>query len=430
MSIETAAALLEFIRRSPTCFHVVENLKKMLECYQTLREGDRWTLAPGMRCCVTRNGSSLIAFRLPQGPLKRLRIAAAHSDFPSFKLKPNAELVQEGYLKLNTEKYGGVMFHPWLDRPLSAAGRVVLRSGDGMRVKLINIDRDLCLIPSLAIHMDRSVNEGWKHNPQVDLLPLLGEADSGAALLSLIAQEAGAEPEDVLDYDLYLYNRTPGTVWGARQEYLSSRSLDDLQCVWPLMQGFLHATEEEDCGSLCCIFDSEEVGSGSRQGAGSTFLTDVLGRIFEALSLDTQERQRVLARSTLVSADNAHAVHPNRPEKADPTNRPRINGGIVLKYNAAQRYTTDALSAGWFKLLCEKVQVPWQSYVNRSDVPGGSTLGCIALRRLGISAIDIGLPQLAMHSCYETAGVRDTGYLLRAMTEYFSGGGFSDAAGG
>ena len=423
MHNETAHALLEFIRRSPSCYHVVENLKGMLEDFRLLREEDTWTLEPGRRYCVTRNGSSLIAIRLPRGPLNRLRIAAAHSDFPSFKLKPNAELVQEGYRKLNTEKYGGVLFSPWLDRPLSAAGRVMVRSGSGLAVRLVNLDRDLCLIPSLAIHMDRTLNDGYAFNPQVDLLPLLGEADSGPAFLSLLAQEVGVAPEDVLDYDLYLYNRTPGTIWGARGEYLSTRSLDDLQCVWPLAQGFLRSEESEDCGAVLCVFDSEEVGSGSRQGAGSTFLTDVLERVFVALGLDAQGRRRILARSTLVSADNAHAVHPNRPEKADPTNRPRLNGGIVLKYNAAQRYTTDALSAAWFKLLCEAAQVPWQSYVNRSDVLGGTTLGCIALRRLGISAIDIGLPQLAMHSPYETAGVRDTEYLLRAMSVYFSGTG-------
>lgn len=420
MHIETTQRLLDFIRRSPTAYHVTDNFVRMLAGFTLLREEDAWQLAPGGRYVVTRNGSSLIAFTLPEGPLEALRLAAAHSDSPALKVKPCPELRQEGlYVKLNVEKYGGLSCAPWLDRPLSVAGRLAIRSGDGVALRLVNVDRDLCLIPSLAIHMDRSLADGVSCNPQVDLLPLFGDGESADSFLRTVAESADVDAADVLDYDLFLYSRTPGTIWGANREFFSSRALDDLQCAWPLVEGIRTAAPGAHCGAVCCIFDSEEVGSLSRQGAGSTFLTDVLERMFDCLSLGTQARQRVYARSTLVSADNAHAVHPNHPEKADPTNRPRLGGGIVLKYNAAQRYTTDALSAAWFKLLCEAEQVPWQSFANRSNIPGGSTLGRIALGRLGVSTLDVGLPQLAMHSPYETGCVRDTEYLLRVMRNYF-----------
>lgn len=421
MYIETTQKLLDFIRRSPTAYHVTDNLVHMFTDFTLLHEEEEWQLSPGGRYCVTRNGSSLIAFTLPQEPLEALRLAAAHSDCPALKVKPRGELVQEGlYVRLNVEKYGGLLCAPWLDRPLSVAGRLAVRSGSGIALRLVNVDRDLCLIPNLAIHMDRSLNDGFAYNPQVDLLPLFGDGASAGQFLRIVSDAAGVEEKDVLDYDLFLYSRTSGTIWGADRAFFSSRALDDLQCAWPLAEGLRRATPGGRCAAVCCIFDSEEVGSLSRQGAGSTFLTDVLERIFACLGLGIQERQRIYARSTLISADNAHAVHPNHPEKADPTNRPRLNGGIVLKYNAAQRYTTDALSASWFKLLCESVQVPWQSYTNRSDIPGGSTLGRIALGRLGVSTLDVGLPQLAMHSPCETGGVRDTEYLLRVMRHYFS----------
>ena len=425
MYTETISALLDFIDRSPTCFHVVDNLKKMLPNAVPLREEEVWTLEPGKSYYVTRNHSSLIAFRLPKGKLKGLRLAAAHSDSPVFKVKPRPEMGQEGlYVKLNVEKYGGMLIAPWLDRPLSVAGRLVLRSEGGMTAKLVNVDRDLCLIPHVAIHLDRTANDGAAMNLQTDLLPLLGAGEDMGAFLPLVAEAAGVRAEDVLDYDLYVYNRMKGTIWGAEREFFSSRSLDDLECVWPLMQGYLAAEPSEEYGALLGVFDTEEVGSGSRQGAGSTFLSDVTERIFDALGLGLQERQAALAQTTLVSADNAHAVHPNHPEKSDPTNRTALNGGIVIKYNAAQRYTTDGYSAAWFKLVCEAAGVPWQSYVNRSDIAGGSTLGHIALQRVGVSAVDIGLPQLAMHSPYETAGVKDPACLLEAMRVYFSAGGF------
>ena len=418
MYTETATALLDFIHDSPTAFHVVDNLTKILEEFTPLSEGEEWTLESGKGYYVTRNGSSLIAFRLPEGELTGFHIAAAHSDSPVFKIKPQPEIRERGYVKLNVEKYGGMLCAPWLDRPLSVAGRLVVRDGEGMAVKLVNVDRDLAIIPNLAIHMNRSVNEGMAYNPQTDLLPIyaLGEEES---FLSLIANEAGVQEQDILDYDLYLYNRMGGSIWGAKGEFISSRSLDDLQCAWPLVKGLALAEKSRHWGAVCCVFDNEEVGSASRQGAASTFLPDVIERICDALGLGVQQSKAVISRSFLISADNAHAVHPNHPEKADPTNQPKLNEGIVIKYNAALRYTTDALSSARFKLLCEKAGVSVQSYTNRSDIPGGSTLGCIALRKLGVSTVDIGLAQLAMHSPYETAGVQDTESLLRVMEHYY-----------
>ena len=426
MYTETATALLDFIHNSPTAFHVVDNLTKLLEGFTPLSEGEEWTLESGKSYYVTRNGSSLIAFRLPEGELKGFHIAAAHSDSPVFKIKPQPEIRERGYVKLNVEKYGGMLCAPWLDRPLSVAGRLVVRDGEGMAVKLVNVDRDLAIIPNLAIHMNRSVNDGMAYNPQTDLLPIyaLGEEES---FLSLIANEAGVQEQDILDYDLYLYNRMGGSIWGAKGEFISSRSLDDLQCAWPLVKGLALAEKSRHWGAVCCVFDNEEVGSASRQGAASTFLPDVIERICDALGLGVQQSKAVISRSFLISADNAHAVHPNHPEKADPTNQPKLNEGIVIKYNAALRYTTDALSSARFKLLCEKAGVSVQSYTNRSDIPGGSTLGCIALRKLGVSTVDIGLAQLAMHSPYETAGVQDTESLLRVMEHYYGAEGLMGA---
>ena len=420
MHEQIARDLLDFIQASPTCYQVIENFKTLLTGYQPLSETELWTLEPGKGYYVVRNDASLITFRLPKGELKGFRMAAAHSDSPLFKVKPKEEMTLEGhYVKLNVEKYGGMIYGPWMDRPLSIAGRAVVRQGDDVAVKLVNFDRDLVLIPNLAIHMNREVNSGMAYNPQVDLLPLFGDGESKGMFLPMLAEQVGVAPEDILGTDLFLYNRMKGTIWGAHNEFISSRSLDDLQCAWSLMQGYLQSEPDPEYGALCCIFDAEEVGSGGMQGADSTFFSDVLERIGECLGLSAQQRQAVIARSFLVSADNAHAVHPNHPEKADPTNRPYLNEGIVIKYNAGKKYTTDGISEARFKLVCEKAGVPYQTFTNRSDMLGGSTLGRISISHVSLSTVDIGLPQLAMHSPYETAGVRDTEYLVRAMRTYF-----------
>lgn len=411
--------LLSFIAESPTAFHACRNLAKRLaaEGYTELREQDAWDLKKGGRYFARRNASALIAFRIPEGEWKGFLMMAAHADSPSFKIKEHAAVPTAGmYTRLNVEKYGGMICASWLDRPLSVAGRAIVREGEKISAKLLNVDRDLLLIPHVAIHMDRSANDGKKFDPNTDMLPLFGDAAAAEKFDALIADTLGVKQEDVLAKDLFLYPRTPGTVWGAAEEYISSPRLDDLQCVFGCTEGFLRAAEGTSLPVLC-VFDNEEVGSGTKQGAGSTFLQDVLARTAESLGADLR---RCLASSFLVSADNAHAVHPNHPEYADRNDRPEMNKGIVIKYNANQRYTTDAVSAAAFAELCKKAGVPTQRFTNRADLPGGSTLGNISTAHVSVDSVDIGLAQLAMHSAYETAGARDTEYLIRAAESFYA----------
>lgn len=586
--------LLSFIDKSPNAYYAVKNIMALLDeqGYQRLYEGEAWKLTVGAGYYVTRDDSSIIAFRIPENHQSALRadgadfngaafdgsmgfnysgfqIMASHSDSPAFKVKPNAEIVVENsYCRLNTEKYGGMILSTWLDRPLSVAGRIVVRTKDGVETRLVNIDRDLLVIPSLAIHMDRKINEGYAWNAQKDMLPLfaqvnlkdfralcsvdesegfldrgltgaremnerwsdaeevdscvegenfseedknMGSEEVGSCvkegkfseedkkacseeadfcvedkdperelLLRIIASEAGVSPEDILDTDLFLYNRNKGTCYGAGNEFIASGRLDDLQCAFASVKGFLMAGEgdllqtktlstgERDllqtkvsstnayesadgCQidsaddlhvndtrqientenihsrasiassvAVCCVFNNEEVGSSTKQGAASSFLESVLSRINHAFGKSEEESRQIYANSFFVSADNAHAVHPNHTDKADPTNRPVLNKGIVVKYNANQKYTTDAVSGGIFRRICEMAGVPVQTYVNRSDLAGGSTLGNIATTRVSMNAVDIGLPQLAMHSAYETAGALDTAYLVEAARLLFS----------
>lgn len=423
----TAKALMDFIEKSPSCYHVIWNLSEMLQAqgYEELKEEQKWSLKKGGKYYVTRNQSSIIAFQIPEGEMKNFQIAASHSDSPCFKVKENPEMEVDGhYVELNTEKYGGMICAPWLDRPLSVAGRVMVRTENGIASRLVNIDRDLVLIPNVAIHMNSKLNDGYTYNAQKDMLPLFGEETAKGGFGKLLAKELSVAGEDILSTDLFLYNRMKGSFWGANQEYISSPRLDDLQCAYATMQGFLQGGHPESV-SVCCVFDNEEVGSGTRQGAASTMLSDVLERICLCMDKDKEEYQIMLAGSFLISADNAHALHPHHMDKADPTNRPYMNRGVVIKYNANQKYTTDAVSAAIFKEICHRAQVPVQTYVNRSDVAGGSTLGNIAIRQVSIPAVDIGLPQLAMHSPYETAGVKDTWYLIQAMKEFYNTGIFS-----
>lgn len=414
--------LLAFIEKSPSCYHAVSNMKKVLADagFSELLEGERWSLKEGGKYYVSRNGSSLIAFSIPCRNFLGFQIMASHSDSPSFKIKENGEMEQDGkYIKLNVEKYGGMLMAPWLDRPLSIAGKLMVKEEGKIVTRLVDVDRDLVLIPNLAIHMNREVNDGYKYNPQVDMLPLLGDETAKGSLMGIIADAAGVQEEDILGTDLFLYNRMPGTFWGAHEEYFSSTKLDDLQCAFSSMQGFLQAKKS---GSVAvhCVLDNEEVGSGTKQGAASTFLKDTLQRINEGMGRTTEEYHTALASSFMLSADNAHSVHPNQPGKADPTNRPYMNGGIVIKYNANQKYTTDAVSAAVFKEICNAAKVPFQTFTNRSDVAGGSTLGNIANTQTAMNTVDIGLAQLAMHSPYETGGVKDTWYLMQAAKKFFS----------
>ena len=406
-------ALKNFLDASVSVYHAVANLEQTLAeaGYGRLCEGENWNLVPGGKYYLTRGGAAIIAFRVPQGSPKGFMLTASHADRPCFKVKENGEL-KSAYTRLAVERYGGMLMSPWLDRPLSIAGRVLVETENGVRSQLINIDRDLLLIPNVAIHMNRQANDGYKWNPAVDLLPLMGGKDAAGKLQALLEETAGGK---ILGHDLYLYIRQKAAVWGLDEEYIASAALDDLECAWGCTQGFLKAEESESIPMLC-VFDSEEVGSSSLQGADSNLLQTTLERICAALGL---ELPRMLSQSLMVSADNAHALHPNHPEFADANNAPVVNGGIVLKFNANQRYTTDGVTAALMRKICGKASVPVQTYCNRADLAGGSTLGNISVTHVSVLSADIGLPQLAMHSCYETAGVQDAIYLEEAMTAFY-----------
>ena len=410
---EEIRGLRAFLDASHSHCHALAYLRDMLEGegYVRLPERAEWELTPGGKYYAQRGGTALAAFRLPEEPAIGFLMSASHCDRPCFQVKENFEL-NGAYLRLAVERYGGQILHTWLDRPLSIAGRVTVETETGVESRLVDIDRDLLLIPSVAIHMNRQVNDGYKWNPAVDMLPLLGGKDAAGKLLAELEQQAGGR---ILGHDLYLYIRQRSSVWGMEQEYISSAALDDLECVWGCTRGFLKAAPSEMVPVLC-VFDSEEVGSGSVQGAGSTLLTDVLERICHGLGWNLK---RMLAQSFMVSADNAHALHPNHPELADPTNAPVLGGGVVIKRSASLSYCTDGVSEAVFRKICEKAGVNTQSYRNRADIPGGSTLGRISLAHVSVPTVDIGLAQLAMHSCYETAAVSDAADLVTAMTAYY-----------
>lgn len=415
--------LLEFIDRSPSCYQAVENVQELLKKsgYIELRECDKWELAYGQKYYVNRNESSIIAFHLPKGEAKGFHIIASHSDSPCFKVKETPEMVVENqYVKLNVERYGGMIMSTWLDRPLSIAGRVVVSNNGRMESKMVSIDRDLLIIPNIAVHMNRDINKGVEYNAQTDMLPLFGGIESKETFDKLIAEAAGVKAEDILGSDLFLYNRENGKVFGAAEEFIAAPRLDDLECVFASATALTETTPDSYV-NLIAVFDNEEVGSLTRQGAASTFLQDILKRVAEALKLTESDYLRMIAESFMISADNAHAVHPNQPDKADPTNRPYLNGGIVIKHHGSRKYTTDAMSAAMMKQICKKAGVPYQSYANRSDIAGGSTLGNISAAQVPVNTVDIGLAQLAMHSANETAGSKDVEYLVKAMTSFYEG---------
>ena len=411
-------ALINFIEKSPTAFHAVASCAEILDSqgYSRLFEGDEWNLEAGKGYYITRNRSSVIAFRIPKGTPRNFLVAASHTDSPMFKVKAEASAPAfDQYARLNVEPYGGTIFSTWLDRPLSLAGRVIVSDGEKIEAKLINFERDLLVIPNVAIHLKRDINSGCAYNPAIDLLPLLSQ-DAKADFVEFLANEAGCKKEDVLGYDLYVYNRTPATRIGMNNEFFSAPRIDNLMCAYGTLQGFING-QSENSVSVFYSADNEETGSATKQGAGSVFLSDVIDRICESFGID---RKRALASSMLVSADNGHAKHPNHPELSDAKNAPHLNGGVVIKNNAAQKYTTDGISASVFGKICAHAGVPTQQYANRSDMPGGSTLGSIATTLTPMLSVDIGMAQLAMHSAYETAGADDIDHLIGAITAFYN----------
>lgn len=416
---ETNRDLLHFISKSPSVFHVVRHIKAALlyAGFTEIREEDSWQIKRGGKYVVTRNGSALIAFSVPEDGGNAFKITAAHCDSPTFKIKENPEIRDGKYTRLNVEGYGGMIMSTWLDRPLSAAGRLFVKDNGQIISKLVSLDHPTLLIPSVAIHMDRTVNSGHAWNIQNDLLPLYS-TDGSADFMETLAQAAKVKAADILGHDIFLYSCAPGILWGPQHEFISSPRLDDLQCAFATFRGFINGKKQKDI-SVYALFDNEEVGSGTAQGAGSTFLTNTISRLALSLGRSYDEIQAMLAKSFMISADNGHAVHPNHGEYADPVNAPVLNGGIIIKFNASQKYSTDGYSAAVFRDLCLKADVPVQTYTNRSDIPGGSTLGNISNTKVAVPTVDIGLPQLAMHSSYETAGAKDTEYLVKAVSYFF-----------
>ncbi len=412
--------LIHFIAKSPSPFHAVRGIKAALlyAGFTEIREEDTWQIEKGGKYVVTRNGSALMAFTVPQEGAEAFHITASHCDSPTFKIKENPEIADGPYVKLNVEGYGGMIMSTWLDRPLSVAGRLLVTENGHLAEKLVAIDGTMLVIPSVAIHMDRSVNQHKEWKVQKDMLPLYGMTGAKPPFMDVIAAAAKVKAEDILAHDLILYSRVPGTIWGEEREFISSPKLDDLQCAFACFRGFTQGQKEKYI-SVYALFDNEEVGSATSQGAGSTFLANTLERLARSLGYSYDETMTMIARSFMISADNAHSVHPNHPEYADPVNRPVINGGIVIKYSAAQKYATNAFSAAYFKKLCKDHDIPTQTFTNHSDNPGGSTLGNISNTVIAMPTVDIGLPQLAMHSSYETAGVKDTAYLVDAVTKFY-----------
>ncbi len=411
-------ALFDYISASPTAYHAVSHTAKLLQDagYTALQEGSGWTLEWNKKYYVTRNGSSLIAFRTPAAAPVGFMMTAAHGDSPCFKIKENAELAGPNYVQFSVEKYGGMICSTWMDRPLSIAGRVLVKTDRGVESRLIDFRKPMAVIPNVAIHMNRNMNDNMSYNPAVDMLPLYGTAAHKGEFRKLVAEAAGVAEDDLLTTDLFLYNPQEGICWN---DLISAPRLDDLQCAFGALTAFLQANDTAAM-PVYCLFDNEEVGSQTKQGAASTFLPDVLCRVTEALGMRPSDYRRAIANSFLVSCDNAHALHPNHPEYSDKNHSVLLNKGIVIKYNANQKYTSDAVSAAIFRSVCEKTNAPVQAYANRADMPGGSTLGNIANTQVSLNTVDIGLPQLAMHSALETAGAEDTTHLVNALTTFYN----------
>lgn len=411
--------LMDFLDSSVTMFHAINECEKVLQRsgFTYLPENEKWNINKG-KYYTKRNSSSLIAFDIAEGDY-RFQISAAHSDSPTFKLKDRPVIEANGYLKLNVEGYGGMINATWLDKPLTLAGRVMVNTDKGIETRLLHIDRDLLIIPNVPIHFNREINKGFAFNNQVDMLPILSAGNlKEADFDNILAKELGIEAEAILAKDLYLVNRQKAAIIGFDNELISSGRLDDLECVYTSLRGFVEA-ENKNHINVFAVFDNEEVGSVTKQGAMSTFLASTLDRVNTALGKSKEEYYRAIAKSILISCDNAHAVHPNYPELFDVKNRPVLNQGIAIKESANQKYTTDAFSRAILKKILEKKNIPYQTFANRSDIAGGSTLGNLSNTVVSMNAVDIGLPQLAMHSAYETAGAKDVGYAFETLKAFF-----------
>ena len=413
---------LEFINKSKTPFHATYELATKLEKngFKRLLESNRWDIELGGKYYLLKNDSSIIAFTVPMN-LDDLsfNITASHTDSPTFKVKPNHTVETAAKtLGMHLEVYGGTILSSWLDRPLSVAGRVVVREGNKLVSMLVDIDRPLCVIPNVAIHQNRSVNDGYKYNPAIDMVALYGSKGS-KKLEELIKEKLNLNDKDICGMELYIYNYNRGTLFGSENEFISAPQIDNLECAYLSLEAFLQS-ENSDSFNVYCSFDNEEVGSGSKQGALSTFLLDVLTRSTYNLGLSEEELKVALAKSFMVSCDNAHATHPNQPGLCDSLNRVYMNEGIVIKTNANLSYTTDAISQALFTSILDGANVKWQVFANRSDTRGGSTLGHLSLSQVSIDCIDIGLAQLAMHSSSEVCAVCDMFMMVEGLKAFYN----------
>lgn len=426
--IEFAQELIDFIYASPSPFHAVISTKDMLtnKGFQELNLREKWEIEKGGKYFVTKNDSALVAFIVGTGEVEEegFKLIGAHTDAPGFSIKPNPEMTENGYLKLNTESYGGPILNTWMDRPLSLAGRVSLKSDNLMYPdnRFVNINKPILIIPNIAIHMNRKLNEGVELNKQKDMIPMLGlieeEFEKDGFLIKLLAEELKVNVDDIVDFNLYLYEYEKGSIIGLNNEFISSGRLDDLAMVHAGITAIADSKPSKATNVMIC-FDNEEVGSRTKQGAGSPMVRNILERIVNSLGKDKEDFYRALYSSFIISADMAHPVHPNAPEKHDPINKPGINKGPVIKINANQAYTTDSDSNTVYERVCNKAGVPVQKFVNRSDVRGGSTIGPISSTQMDIRSVDIGNPMLAMHSIRELGGVLDHYYMKKSFEEFF-----------
>ena len=430
MEKNLALELIDFLYDSPSACHGVKATQKILDAngFIEIKEEDKWNLQPKGKYYVVKNDSALIAFEVGSGDIEEtgLRLIGAHTDVPGFRIKPNPQMISEGkYVKLNTEVYGGPILHTWYDRPLGIAGKVALKGASPLKpeIRLVNINKPLLIIPSLAIHMNREVNDGYKINRQVDTLPLLGlindRLEKEDYLMNILANELQVNKEDILNFELGLYEYEKGSLIGMNEELISSGRFDDLWMVFAGVKALVDSRENAATKVMICI-DNEEIGSLTAEGANSTLLNNILERITLGLGKDREGYYRTLAKSIMISADLAHAVHPNLGDKHDPTNRPVLEGGPVLKIAASGSYSTDSFNGAVFASVCESANVPFQKFVNRSDVRGGTTIGPVTSANLTIPVIDMGAPVLGMHSIRELASVKDNYYTVKAFTEFFS----------
>lgn len=419
--IETTQELMDFISISPSPFHVIANMEKQLEenGFEKLDESKHFSLKRGKSYYVTRNNTSMIAFSIPN-EFDGMNVVAAHTDSPSFRVKENPEVkTQNGPTRLNVEGYGGMLMAPWFDRPLSIAGRVFVKINGNVSQRLVDFGKNQVEIVNLAIHQNREANNGMKYSVQNDMLPIFSDCDATESFEDILASKSSCNKEDIISYDLFLYNDTKPQFWGVDNAFFSSPKIDDLECAYSALKGLIESSPQSKI-AICALFDNEEVGSGTKQGALSDFLQNTISRIFSSLDIEEEERYMMIASSRMISADNAHAVHPAYASKSDITNKPRMNGGVVIKYSANQKYTTDGESGAFTRDILDINNIPNQLFFNNSDVPGGSTLGNLSSWKISIKSADVGAAQLAMHSPYETAGTKDFYYLKQLFRNFLS----------